>query len=96
MTNENQDRPMFDATCAQCGAQTKVPFEPKEDRPVYCLECFKKMRASRRGPRENSRGPRQMYPAVCAECGKKTEVPFEPKGDRPVYCQECFAKKRGQ
>ena len=25
--------------------EAKVPFEPKSDRPVYCSECFAKMRA---------------------------------------------------
>ena len=32
------------ATCAACGGEAKVPFEPKSDRPVYCSECFAKMR----------------------------------------------------
>ena len=38
-------RQMYDAVCAECGKPTQVPFEPKEDRPVYCSECF----AARRG-----------------------------------------------
>ena len=25
-------------------ARARVPFEPKSDRPVYCSECFAKMR----------------------------------------------------
>ena len=33
-------RQMYDAVCAECGKPTQVPFEPKEDRPVYCSECF--------------------------------------------------------
>ena len=37
-------RQMYDAVCAQCGAATQVPFQPKEDRPVYCDECYKAMR----------------------------------------------------
>ena len=27
-----------------CGGEARVPFEPKSDRPVYCSECFAKMR----------------------------------------------------
>ncbi|HET8843927.1 MAG TPA: CxxC-x17-CxxC domain-containing protein, partial [Ktedonobacteraceae bacterium] len=27
-------------TCASCGAETTVPFQPREDRPVYCRECY--------------------------------------------------------
>ncbi len=26
--------------CATCGALAVVPFEPKEDRPVFCRACF--------------------------------------------------------
>ena len=29
-------REYFTATCAACGGEAKVPFEPKSDRPVYC------------------------------------------------------------
>jgi len=36
------ERQMYDAVCAQCGKPCKVPFEPKEDRPVLCSECFSK------------------------------------------------------
>ena len=37
-------RTFYEATCASCGNIAKVPFEPKEDRPVYCSECFAKQR----------------------------------------------------
>ncbi len=33
-------REMHEAVCANCGAVTQVPFVPKNDRPVYCSECF--------------------------------------------------------
>ena len=39
-----QPREMHTAICAGCGAEAKVPFEPKEDRPVYCSECFAKQK----------------------------------------------------
>lgn len=38
------DREMHVTTCASCGAEAKVPFKPREDRPVYCSECFANMR----------------------------------------------------
>lgn len=40
-------RQMFPAVCAECGRDTEVPFEPREGRPVYCSECFNKIRADR-------------------------------------------------
>ena len=33
-------RQMYDAVCAACGKECKVPFQPHDDRPVYCSECF--------------------------------------------------------
>ncbi|MFH0962023.1 MAG: CxxC-x17-CxxC domain-containing protein [archaeon] len=35
-------REMHDAVCADCGQPTKVPFVPREGRPVYCLACLPK------------------------------------------------------
>lgn len=40
-------REMHPAVCASCGKECEVPFEPKGDRPVYCNECFTKMRNRR-------------------------------------------------
>jgi CxxC-x17-CxxC domain-containing protein len=40
-----QPRQMYPAICADCGKETSVPFEPKEDRPVYCPECYNKRKA---------------------------------------------------
>ena len=37
------DRPprqMYDVVCADCGQPTQVPFKPREDRPVYCKDCY--------------------------------------------------------
>ncbi|MDP6273306.1 MAG: hypothetical protein QGI84_04805, partial [Dehalococcoidia bacterium] len=41
------DRPMFTTTCAQCGQEAQVPFQPRGDRPVYCNSCFSQQRQSR-------------------------------------------------
>ena len=38
------DREMHVAICANCGKEAKVPCKPREDRPVYCSECFASMR----------------------------------------------------
>jgi len=42
----NLNRVQYPVVCANCGKDTTVPFEPKHDRPVYCSDCFDKMRAS--------------------------------------------------
>ncbi len=46
-------REMHDAVCAQCGKSCQVPFEPKEDRPVYCSECFAKIQEAEAAEAEN-------------------------------------------
>ena len=44
---QSSPRRMFPAVCAECGRDTEVPFEPREGRPVYCSECFSKVRNNR-------------------------------------------------
>ena len=39
-------RQMYPATCAECGKETEVPFEPREGRPVYCSDCYSKIKLS--------------------------------------------------
>lgn len=35
-----KNREMYDAVCAECGKETKVPFKPHLDKPIYCADCF--------------------------------------------------------
>jgi len=43
----SSQRQMFPAVCAQCGKETEVPFQPRGDKPVYCSDCFRKIRDTR-------------------------------------------------
>lgn len=38
------EREMFTAVCDACGGEARVPFQPREGRPIYCSECFSKMK----------------------------------------------------
>jgi CxxC-x17-CxxC domain-containing protein len=40
-------RQMFPVICAECGKETEVPFQPRGDKPVYCSDCFRKVRPNR-------------------------------------------------
>ena len=42
----SSSRQMFPVKCAECGKDTEVPFEPRGDKPVYCSDCFRKIRAT--------------------------------------------------
>lgn len=40
-------REMFPVKCAECGKDTQVPFQPRGDRPVYCSDCYRKIKPAR-------------------------------------------------
>ncbi len=44
-------REMFSATCASCGKEARVPFQPRGDKPVYCSDCFRSQSGSSGGGR---------------------------------------------
>ena len=51
-SNRNGDsgagpRQLFPAVCGECGKGTEVPFEPRQGKPVYCIECYSKIKPSR-------------------------------------------------
>ena len=37
-------REMTTVTCSSCGQPAQVPFVPRNDKPVYCSDCFSKVR----------------------------------------------------
>jgi len=41
-------RQMYPAVCAECGKECDVPFEPRQGRPVYCSECYNKIKLANR------------------------------------------------
>ena len=44
---EQRTREMFNVVCAECGEETQVPFQPNNDRPVYCHTCYQQHRPVR-------------------------------------------------
>jgi CxxC-x17-CxxC domain-containing protein len=45
-------RQMHPATCADCGMMTEVPFQPRGDRPVYCSNCYNKIKGAQEAEAE--------------------------------------------
>ena len=37
-------RQFYYTICTECGGEARVPFPPRSDRPVYCSECFERVR----------------------------------------------------
>ncbi len=52
---DRDSRPMYSAICANCGNETQVPFQPREDRPVYCSDCYQAQRGDRTNDRRSRR-----------------------------------------
>lgn len=36
----HRNRELYDAVCADCGKETKVPFKPHLEKPIYCDDCY--------------------------------------------------------
>jgi CxxC-x17-CxxC domain-containing protein len=39
---------MYKVVCADCRNECEIPFQPKDDRPVYCNDCFAARKAAGR------------------------------------------------
>jgi CxxC-x17-CxxC domain-containing protein len=48
-------RQMYSVTCASCGNEALVPFLPRDDRPVYCSDCYRSQSSYERGHGRRSR-----------------------------------------
>jgi CxxC-x17-CxxC domain-containing protein len=42
---------MHPATCTGCGEMAEVPFMPRDDRPVFCSECYEAQTSGQPRPR---------------------------------------------
>ncbi len=70
---------LYDAICDNCGKPTKVVFEPKEGRPVYCKSCMKKIKAgSQASPPAKSAVPIVQVAPEKSEPVKIENVSFNP------------------
>ena len=52
---DREARQMYSATCASCGKEAQVPFQPREDRPVYCSDCYQSQGSGRGSNNRRSR-----------------------------------------
>jgi len=41
-----QQREYFAVICSKCGNAAQVPFKPRQDKPVYCSDCFREVQAA--------------------------------------------------
>jgi CxxC-x17-CxxC domain-containing protein len=48
-----EPRQLYTVTCASCGNEAQVPFQPRDDRPVYCSECYQSQRTGHANDRRS-------------------------------------------
>ncbi len=58
---QHSEHSMYSAVCSQCGKQTKVPFEPRSYRPVYCSDCYRLQREGSSGGYDGARSRTPSY-----------------------------------
>lgn len=46
LVSDQPAREYHETVCAECGRPARVPFVPRNDRPVYCSPCFDRVRAA--------------------------------------------------
>ena len=81
---------MHTVTCADCGDECQIPFEPKFNRPVYCSECFQKNKPQEsrdrysRDERDSNQDNYRTSRSKSAKFLKKTES-FYSNGSEKFY-----------
>ena len=50
----------FPAVCSECGKDCELPFKPTSNKPVFCIDCFRKQdKPDDRSGRDRDRGDRR-------------------------------------
>ena len=81
---QRRDRVLYEAVCADCHKVCEVPFQPSEDRAVYCKECFARRKSG--APAARSGYPVLTPVAMPSKPVSKPPAPAIPtvKKNRPV------------
>jgi CxxC-x17-CxxC domain-containing protein len=71
-------RQMYPAVCSACGKETEVPFQPRNDKPVYCRECFRGQIVLEIVEREPIRPPKGSAMIQTPQIGDSIDQYFAP------------------
>ena len=59
-----EERRMFDAVCSNCGNNCQLPFQPRDDKPVFCSNCFENR------DKNINKGGNEQFEAINAKLDK--------------------------
>jgi CxxC-x17-CxxC domain-containing protein len=92
-------REMYDVICADCGNECKIPFRPKDSRPVYCRECFQDHKPEETRDSRFDRSDRSSRYSRDSDrdsrYGRDTRSRFE-KDRTPIHSRDSFRKNKFQ
>ncbi len=74
----------YAAVCVSCGKNTKVPFKPDPNRPVYCKDCFAKNPARQRPKPQAMAGGRPARPVHLSQLKPRLQKPPAPRQRKTV------------
>ena len=68
--NNQRERILHKAVCADCKKECEVPFRPSQDRPVYCKDCFSKRKVGTSFKVSADNRPREERPLQTSHIDK--------------------------
>lgn len=92
----SDERDTWEITCARCGDEAEVPFEPAAGSAAYCRECYREVRREERRREKNAprkkHDTRVSFQITCSNCGEEAELDYVPRGVslEEVMCEACF------
>ncbi len=72
-----------EVNCAQCGSSTRVPFQPKGYRPVYCVACFR----LKKGTTEINTSDKATGMTIAIDNPSER---FNSLDMMPIYVSQCY------
>ena len=85
-SRDGGDREQTTVTCSDCNVECTVPFVPRNNKPVYCSDCFRKYKPDE--PRDD-RGGRSSYGRDSSRSSSSSR-PSRGKSDKFLRKQESF------
>lgn len=90
---------LYDARCAICKKDIKVPFVPDKDRPVYCKTCLKKVQRERAKDEQKVKDLKEIREEALKEAreetGRTTSISLKDAlTERPVSFIDAEREKR--
>lgn len=89
MPFERRPREMHDAKCGDCGKDCQVPFEPRQDKPVYCDECFQNHKPARSSGGFGGRDRGSRYGGRNDRNDRGSRFERRPREMHKATCADC-------